>query len=37
MIFDDINREAEKQMMIKVSEIVKRPYKELDNTTGYIL
>ena len=37
MIFDDINREAEKQMMIKVSEIVKRPYKKLDNTTGYIL
>ena len=37
MIFDDINREAERQMMIKVSEIVKRPYKELDNTTGYIL
>ena len=37
IIFDDINREAEKQMMVKVSEILKRPYKKLDQNTGYIL
>tara|TARA_R110002167_G_scaffold61739_4_gene174429 strand:- start:120 stop:707 length:588 start_codon:yes stop_codon:yes gene_type:complete len=44
IIFDDINRIAEKQMMIKVSEILNRPYKELDHKdksgnpyTGYIL
>lgn len=37
MIFDDINRDAEYQMMIKVSEIVGRPWKSLDKNTGYIL
>jgi hypothetical protein len=37
MIFDDIDREAEYQMIIKVSEIVGRPWKSLDKHTGYIL
>lgn len=37
IIFDDINRPAEYEMMVKVSEIVGRPYRELDNNTGYIL
>lgn len=36
IIFDDINRE-EKELMIKVSEAIGRPYKELDKYTGYIL
>jgi hypothetical protein len=37
IIFDDINREAESQMMIKISEILNKPYKKLDKSTGYIL
>lgn len=37
IIFDDINRDAEYQMMVKVSEKINRPYAELDKNTGYIL
>ena len=37
IIFDDINRDAERQLMIKVSEKVGRKYQELDKYTGYIL
>lgn len=37
MIFDDINREPERQLMIKISELLNRPYMELDKYTGYIL
>ena len=37
IVFDDINREAEMQLMIKVSEKIGKPYKELDKYTGYIL
>tara|TARA_Y100000385_G_scaffold284667_1_gene343119 strand:- start:302 stop:871 length:570 start_codon:yes stop_codon:yes gene_type:complete len=37
IVIDDISREPEKQLMIKVSETINRPYKELDWATGYIL
>jgi len=37
MIFDDINRESERQLMIKISKLLNKPYKELDKNTGYIL
>ena len=37
IIFDDINRESERQLMIKVSEKLNKPYYELDKYTGYIL
>ena len=37
IIIDDAGREAEKQLMIKLSEVLKRPYKKLDEATGYIL
>ena len=37
IIIDDAGREAEKQLMIKISEVLKRPYKNLDEATGYIL
>lgn len=37
IIFDDINRAAERQLMIKVSEKIGRKYQELDTHTGYIL
>lgn len=37
IIFDDINREAEYQLMIQVSKLIGRPYHELDKHTGYIL
>tara|TARA_B100000035_G_scaffold312586_1_gene324398 strand:- start:451 stop:1005 length:555 start_codon:yes stop_codon:yes gene_type:complete len=37
IIFDDINRKAELQMMVKVSEILNKPCKKLDKHTGYIL
>ena len=37
IIFDDINREPENQLMIKVSEELNKPYKTLDKHTGYIL
>lgn len=37
MIFDDINREDERMLMIKVSEAINRPWKEVDRFTGYIL
>jgi len=36
IIFDDINRE-ERHLMIEVSKKIGRPYKEIDNFTGYIL
>jgi hypothetical protein len=36
IIFDDINRE-ERHLMVKVSELLGRPYIELDKYTGYIL
>jgi hypothetical protein len=36
IIFDDINRE-EWHLMVEVSNILNRPYKELDKYTGYIL
>ncbi len=37
IIFDDINRESERQLMIKTSKLLNKPYKELDKNTGYIL
>ena len=37
IIFDDINRKDELQMMVKVSEILNKPCKKLDKHTGYIL
>jgi hypothetical protein len=37
IVFDDINREADRQLMIKVSEKIGKPYNELDKYTGYIL
>lgn len=37
MVFDDIDRESEMQLMIKVAEHIKRNYYILDNKTGYIL
>ena len=37
VIFDDINRESEMQLMVKISEKLNRPYKILNTTTGYIL
>ena len=37
IIFDDIDRESEMQLMIKVAEHIKRKYYILDNKTGYIL
>lgn len=37
IIFDDINRESERQLMVKVSEKLNKPYHELDKYTGYIL
>jgi hypothetical protein len=37
IIFDDINRECEMQLMIKVAEHIKRKYYILDDKTGYIL
>jgi hypothetical protein len=37
LIFDDINRESEMQLMIKISEKLNRPYTILNTTTGYIL
>ena len=37
IIFDDINRESEMQLMVKISEKLNRPYKILNTTTGYIL
>jgi hypothetical protein len=37
IVIDDICREPEKQLMIKLSETINRPYKELDYYTGYIL
>jgi hypothetical protein len=37
IVFDDINREADRQLMIKVSEKISKPYNELDKYTGYIL
>ena len=37
IIFDDINREAERKMMERVSEIIDRPFNILDSKTGYIL
>ena len=36
ILFDDINRE-ERHLMVKVSELLGRPYIELDKYTGYIL
>jgi hypothetical protein len=37
IIFDDVNREPEKELMIKTSDYLKRPYTYLDRFTGYIL
>jgi len=37
IIFDDINRDAEYQMMVRVSEILGKPWVKLDTNTGYIL
>ena len=43
IMIDDAGREAEKQLMIKLSKVLKRPYKIIDQekegfaTTGYIL
>lgn len=37
MIFDDINRKSEYELMVKVSQKLNKPYKQLDKNTGYIL
>lgn len=38
LIFDDINRKPELELLIKVSEVLNRPYEILsDNVTGIIL
>lgn len=37
IIFDDIGRIAEMQMMVKVAETLNKPYTKLDKATGYIL
>jgi hypothetical protein len=37
IVFDDIDRECEMQLMIKVAEHIKRKYYILDDKTGYIL
>lgn len=37
IVIDDISREAEKQLMIKLSEVLNKPYVKLDKYTGYIL
>jgi len=37
IIFDDINRNDENLLMIKVSEKIGKPYEYLDKFTGYIL
>ena len=36
LIFDDINRESEMELMKAVSEKIGRPYICLDDKTGYI-
>lgn len=36
MVFDDINRDCEYQLMVKVAEKVNRSYTILDKYTGYI-
>jgi hypothetical protein len=36
LIFDDINRESEMELMKAVSEKIGRPYECLDDKTGYI-
>jgi hypothetical protein len=37
IIFDDINRVDENELMIEVSKHLNKPYYYLDNFTGYIL
>jgi hypothetical protein len=37
IVFDDINREPEYTLMVKVSEYLGKPYNHVDQFTGYIL
>lgn len=37
LIFDDINRKSEYELMVKVAEHINKPWKSLDEYTGYIL
>lgn len=37
MVFDDINREPDRLLMVEVAKKIGKPYYELDKYTGYIL
>jgi hypothetical protein len=37
IVFDDIHRKSEFELMVKVSEYLKRDYYKLDQKTGYVL
>jgi len=37
IIIDDIQRTAEFDLMVKLSEVLNKPYTQLDSNTGYIL